>query len=202
MMCAFCFYRMHHGHGHLNLIWGFWIPLSFVAMARWAAKPTWPRLAVWVAIVVLQALAAWYEAVMITLADLLFLLWLFAVERRRIPLRVFLTHGAAAVLAAFALVWPFARHYLMLNQEPPSYAAANSADLVGWFVPPENTFAGQWLLAHGVKGPRWIWGELTGYLGWAALILAVAGAIVSLRTREELLRRSRFFIALGVVAAV
>src|SRR5262249_17816622 len=162
--------------------WGFWIPLSFVAIERWVAKPTWTRLAVCVAIVVLQALAAWYEAVIITVAGLLFLLWLFAVERRRIPFRVVLTHGAAAVLGAFVLVWPFARHYFILNQEPPSYAAGESADLVGWLMPPENTFAGQWLIAHGVTGPRWIWGELTVYLGWVALILAAAGAIVSLRT--------------------
>src|SRR4051794_1181490 len=54
MMFTFCFFRMHHGHGHLNLIWCFWIPLSFVAMERWAAKPTWTRLGTWVAIVVLQ----------------------------------------------------------------------------------------------------------------------------------------------------
>jgi hypothetical protein len=199
---TFCFYRMHHGHGHLNLIWCFWIPLSFVAIERWVARPTWTRLAVWVAIVVLQALSAWYQAVLITVADLLFLLWLVAVERRTIPVAVFVAHAVAGVLATFALIWPFARHYFILHSESPAYAAGSSADLVGWLVPPENTFAGQWLLAHGIKGPRWIWGELTVYLGWIPLILAVIGAIVSLRTRDASLRRSRFFIVLGVVAAV
>jgi hypothetical protein len=205
MMGAFCFYRMHHGHGHLNLLWGFWIPLSFVAMERWTAKPTWTRLAVWTGTVVLQALAAWYQAVLIAVADLLFLLWLFAVERRRMPLRTFLRHGVAGLLVAFAVVWPFARPYFILHQEPPSYSAGASADLVGWLVPPENTFAGQWLLARGVKGPwgpRWIWGELTVYLGWVALILGAAGAVVSLRSSDENLRRSRFYIALGIFAAV
>ena len=44
MASAFCFFRMHHGHGHLNLIWSFWIPLSFIAMDRWVARPTWSRL--------------------------------------------------------------------------------------------------------------------------------------------------------------
>ena len=44
------------------------------------------------------------------------------------------------------------------------------ADLASYLMPPENTFAGRWLLAHGVKGPRWIWGEQTLYLGWAALL--------------------------------
>jgi hypothetical protein len=177
-------------------------------MERWVARPTWTRLGVWVGMVVLQALAAWYQAVLITVADLLFLLWLVAAERRTIPLKVFVAHGAVGVLAAFALIWPFARHYFILHPESPAYAAGSSADLAGWLVPPENTFAGQWLLAHGVKDhwgqwtPRWIWGELTVYLGWVPLMLGAAGAIVSLRTADASLRRTRFFIVLGVIAAV
>ena len=202
MAFTFCFFRMHHGHGHLNLIWCFWIPLSFVAMERWTDRPTWTRMAVWSAIIVLQALAAWYQAVLIAVADAIFLVWLFAVERRRVPLSTFLVQGLAGALAAFALVWPFARYYFILHDEPPSYASAASADLAGWLVPPENTWMGQWLLAHNVKGPRWIWGELTVYLGWITLGLAVAGIVIAMRSRESQVRRSRFFIVLGVVAAV
>jgi len=198
---AFCFFRMHHGHGHLNLIWCFWIPLSFVAIERWVARPTWTRLAALVAIVVLQALAAWYQAVLISVADLLFLVWLLAAERRTMPLARFATHGAVALLATFVLVWPFARHYFILHSEGPAAAAASSADLIGWLVPPENTFAGQWLLAHDIKGPRWIWGELTVYLGWVPLLLALIGAVVALRSSDALVRRSRFFVVLGGVAA-
>src|SRR5471030_564239 len=78
---AFCFFRMHHGHGHLNLIWSFWIPLSFIAMDRWVARLTWTRLSALVVIVVLQSLASWYEGVLIAVADALFLLWLVAAER-------------------------------------------------------------------------------------------------------------------------
>jgi hypothetical protein len=78
---------------------------------------------------------------------------------------------------------------------------ASSADLAGWLVPPENTWMGQWLLAHQIKGPRWIWGELTVYLGWITLGLALIGADVSVRSHDGLVRRNRFFIALGVVAA-
>jgi hypothetical protein len=201
MAFTFCFFRFHHGHGHLNLIWCFWIPLSFVAIDRWNEQPTWPRLSAVVAIVVLQALAAWYQAVMITVADALLLAWLFVAERRRIPLALVVKHALVALVVALVCVWPFARHYFILHQEPPSYAAGSSADLVGWFVPPENTLAGQWLLAHGVTGPRYIWGELTVYLGWITVILGAIGAAVALITRDGLLRRTRFFIALGVVAA-
>jgi hypothetical protein len=202
MAFTFCFFRMHHGHGHLNLIWCFWIPLSFVALDRWTERPTWTRLTASTAVIVLQALAAWYQAVLIVIADAIFLVWLFLAERRMPPLRRLLLQGVVAVLAAFALVWPFARYYFILHSEPPSYAAGASADLAGWFVPPENTLVGQWLLAHQVKGPRWIWGEVTVYLGWIVVGLASAGVVVSMRSRDALVRRSRFFIVLGAVAAV
>jgi hypothetical protein len=129
-------------------------------------------------------------------------LWLFAAERRRVPVARFAAHAVAGVIVAFVCVWPFARHYFILHQEPPSYAAGSAADLVGWFVPPENTFAGQWLLAHGIKGPRYIWGELTVYLGWITLVLAAAGAVVALGSRDASLRRMRVFIVLGAMAAV
>jgi hypothetical protein len=52
---------MHHGHGHLHLLWVFWIPLSFVAMEQWLAAQSWKCLWIFVAIVVLQALSSWYE---------------------------------------------------------------------------------------------------------------------------------------------
>src|SRR5438094_610114 len=109
---------------------------------------------------------------------------------------------AAAAAAAFALVWPFARHYFILHSESPAFIAAAAADLAGWLVPPENTFAGHWLLDHGVKGPRWIWGELTVYLGWMTLALGCAGAIVALRSADRSFRRARFFIVLCAIAAV
>jgi hypothetical protein len=202
MAFTFCFFRMHHGHGHLNLLWCFWIPLSFLAMDRWTTRPTWTRIGILTVVIVLQALAAWYQAVLIAVADLIFFFWLVAVERRTLRLPRMLIQGLAGALVAFALVWPFARHYFILHDEPPSYAAAASADLAGWLVPPENTWMGQWLLAHGVKGPRWIWGELTVYLGWITLGLAAAGAVVSIRSRDPLVRRARFFLVLGAIAAV
>jgi hypothetical protein len=215
MSFAFCFFRMHHGHGHLNLIWCFWIPLSFVVIERWVARPTWPRLAGFVAVLVLQALASWYQAVMISVADAVFLIWLIAVERpmlrhpmvwrdpaTRAWFSRFVIQAAVGALVALALVWPFARHYFILHSESPAYMAGASADLIGWLVPPENTLIGQWLVAHDIKGPRWIWGELTVYLGLITLGLGLIGAIVSVRSRDPLVRRSRFFIVLGIVAAV
>src|SRR3954469_14643897 len=147
---TFCFFRMHHGHGHLNLIWCFWIPLSFVAIDRWTSRPTWTRLALLTAIVVLQALAAWYEAVLIVVADAFFFVWLLVAERRTTRLSRLALQAAIGALVALALIWPFAREYFVLHSETPAGVAAASADLAGWLVPPENTWMGQWLLARGV----------------------------------------------------
>src|SRR5260370_26143555 len=92
MAYTFCFFRMHHGHGHLNLIWSFWIPLSVVAMERWIIRPTWTKLAALIAVVVLQALAAWYQAVLIAVAAAIYLVWLVAVERRAMRMSLLALH--------------------------------------------------------------------------------------------------------------
>jgi len=199
---AFCFFRMHHGHGHLHMIWSFWIPLSLVAMERWVARPAWRRLSVFVVIVALQALASWYQAVMVFVADALFFGWLLFVERAGRENRVRIAVQAiAGAIVALAIVWPFARHYYVLSSGGPVEAARGGADLAGYLVPPENTFLGQWILARGIKGPRWIWGELTLYLGWITLALAAIGAIGSVTRRDAIATRLRFFAALGVLAA-
>jgi hypothetical protein len=195
---TFCFFRMQHAH-HIELIWCAFIPLSFIAIEWWVDRPTWGRLATVGAIVVAQALSGWYEAVLIAIADMLFLMWLFAVERRTIPLRRAATHGIVAVVAAMVVVWPFARHYFTLHQASAAYSAGAAADFSAWLVPPENTFAGQWLLAHGFKALRPIWGEVTVYLGWVTLLLAAAGTAVTVRKTR--VGRSAFFVVLALVAA-
>ena len=201
---AFCFYRMHQGHGHLHVIWAFWIPLSLMALERWVAELSWRWLSVFVVIVTLQALSSWYQAVLVFAANAIFLLWLVLVERAvpRTRLTQLALQAAVGAIVALAIVAPFGRHYRVLAAVTPNEAAQNAADLGGYLVPPENTFAGQWLLAHGVKGPRWIWGEQTLYLGWAALLLAVVGAAASLRSADPAARRLRFFIVLAIVAIV
>jgi hypothetical protein len=30
LVYAFCFFKMQHGHAHLQIIWSFWIPLTYV----------------------------------------------------------------------------------------------------------------------------------------------------------------------------
>src|SRR5919201_3339333 len=60
MAFAFCFVPMHHVHGHLHLVWTFWIPLSLLALDDWYREPTWRRI-LWLFVCVSwQALTSWY----------------------------------------------------------------------------------------------------------------------------------------------
>ena len=205
---TFSFYRMHHGHGHLHLMWGFWIPVSLMLMERWIERLEWRALGLLVVALVLQALASWYQAVLIFVADALLMVWLVLVEPfgsrwrewTRDRVSRLLTQASVGAAVAIACVWPFARHYLTFASGGPAEAGASSADLTGLLMPPENTFLGQWLLHAGVTGPRSIWGELTIYVGWGTLLIAVAGATAAVAGRPTWARRFRFFVLLGIVA--
>jgi hypothetical protein len=201
---AFCFYRMHQGHGHLHVIWAFLIPVSLMTLERWVVTLSWRWLSVFVVIVTLQALSSWYQAVLIFVADALFMLWLLVAEHAvpRTRLTRLVLQAVAGATVALAIVAPFAKHYGVLAAVTPREAFGNAADLAAYLVPPENTFAGQWLVAQGVKGPRWIWGEQTVYLGWTALLLAFVGVAASLKSSDPAARRLRFFVVLATIAII
>jgi hypothetical protein len=204
LVFAFCFYRMHQGHGHLHVIWAFLIPFSLLTLERWVVTLSWRWLAVFVVIVTLQALSSWYQAVLIFVADAFFMLWLLLAEQAVPKTRVMrlVLQAAAGAIVALAIVAPFAKHYGVLAAVTPREAFSNAADPAAYVVPPENTVAGQWLVAHGVKGPRWIWGEQTVFLGWTALALAIVGAAGSFRPADSGARRLRFFVVLAMIAII
>ena len=81
LAAAFCFFRMHQGHGHLHIVWAFWIPISFLVMERWMTRQSWRAIAALTIIVIVQALASWYQAVIIGVADGLFFAWLLISDR-------------------------------------------------------------------------------------------------------------------------
>jgi len=207
LVYAFCFFKMQQGHAHLHIVWAFWIPLSLVLIDRWFHRPTWPRLTALFVCVALQALASWYLAVMVLVADALWLTWLGLEHRlsapdtnatgvgRIRPVQVVVACGLGA-----ALLWPFAGRYGALLGGSPAEAAAGSADLAAYLVPPENTWLGQILIASGSLSPRWIWGERTLYLGCATLALAGIGIMRALGDRTGSARLVRFSVALGLVA--
>ena len=181
---AFSFYMMLHAHGHLSLIWTWLLPVSFLLLDRWIARPTLWRAAAWGSAVVLQALASWYLAVIAIVATGVLLVWRHAVEARdrwlsRVWQFTVISAGGALVL------WPFAAPYRDSLRRPElAEVRTLSADWASYLIPPENTLVGQWWLGTIGDGPRWIWGELTMFLGWAALALGIAGLAVVLGRRD------------------
>ena len=207
------FYVMLHAHGHLHLIWLWPVPLSMLLLERWFDTPRLPRLAAWVVVALLGILTSWYMAVILSVANAVMALVVATTAPRRgvdqlpAPAAVWRRRGLHLALAAVvvaACVYPFARHYVGLRAAPGE-AAALSADLAAYLVPPENTIAGRWWLANIDRQPRSIWGEQTLFAGWIALILAAVGLAALVRGRHEsrrawvfpLLTLTGFLLSLG-----
>ena len=170
---GFCFFRMHHGHGHVQLLWTWALPLVPLAIERWLQRPTVSRTTLLIALVLLQALTSWYLAVFV---GLLSLITAVTLVRGQHVTKAYLWHAGVA-LASWAVVlgW-FARPYFALRTPGVSEAIGSSADFAAYLLPPENTWAGKWLLANTSLKPRWIWGEQTLYAGTTAIALAAVGA--------------------------
>jgi hypothetical protein len=172
LVYAFCFFRMQHAHGHLQLLWTWALPLVPLALERWVERPTLLHAAVAAMLVLLQALAGWYLAVFVALLSLVvapILLW-----GRRLTIDHVIS-GTLALLVSGLTLWWFAAPYARVVAGGMAESAANSADLAAYFVPPENTWLGQWVAGHTTLSPRWIWGEQTLYIGLTTLVLAAWG---------------------------
>ena len=171
---TFSFYKMLHGHGHLQQVWTWLLPVSVLLLYGWARRPTLTRAFVWAAAVVLQALSSWYLAVVAGILQALLIADIALSrtdEHRARPL----WQVAVGAVAGAAAVWPFARHYGAYVTTGAGEAALYSADLAAYLIPPENTWLGQLWIGRGWTGPRWIWGEQTLYLGSIALLLGAIG---------------------------
>jgi hypothetical protein len=179
LVYGFCFFRMHHGHGHMQLLWTWALPLVPLALERWVERPSIARALVAAVLVLLQALAGWYLAVLVTILSIVTIL--FLLRTRRVPLRHLLAGIVIAAVAAVPLFW-LARPYARLSAGATSEAAANAADLAAYLVPPENTWLGPVATALGFA-PRWIWGEQTLYIGGVTLAMAAIG-LVTWRRRD------------------
>jgi hypothetical protein len=175
---AFCFYRMLHGHAHLQLLWSCWLPLSLLLLERWWRGPSWPRLlALWI-VVLLQVLTSWYLAIMVLLADGLLALWLLA--------------GATGSSAPALDDYPTGRSGcgrrdarlagrlpLYVSRRPERSKRSRCTGKHGCVARPVRAAAQH--VARPVAGstgstaPAWIWGEKTLYLGYGALALAAIG---------------------------
>jgi hypothetical protein len=193
------FYVMLHVHGHLHLVWLWPLPLSSLLLERWWVRPAIWRAALWLAVVLVGLLTSWYIAVMVALVNLATGAMLLVTgprasggdERRR---AMYLLVASAVVVVC---LYPLARPYVGMRANPAE-AAAFSADLVSYLVPPEHTLAGRWWLANVDARPRSIYGETTLFAGWVALTLALLG-LIPLATDAKLPRLAWVFPLLAAI---
>ena len=183
LVYAFCFFRMHHAHGHVQMLWTWALPLALMAADRWVERPTAMRTATVTALVVIQALSGWYLAV--DVAILLLVAAPFLLAGRPLTPRHAVAGAGAAVIAFPAVLW-FAGAYTHLPGNSLDEVMGNSADLASYLVPPEHTWLGRWVAASTSLTPRWIWGEQTIYAGGVTLALGLLGAWAWTNRRDRL----------------
>jgi hypothetical protein len=198
LVFACSYYVMLHAHGHLHLIWLWPLPLSALLLERWFMAPTLAGAAWWLAVVVMGLLTSWYIAVMVALVNgIVFVVLLVTAsgvpDDGRWTRRV--VHLFLAALIASAVIAPLARPYAGLRANPAE-AAAFSADLESYLVPPENTMVGRWWRTYVDGRPRSIYGETTLFAGWIALGLGLAGVIALVRD-NRVTRRAWMFPVLA-----
>ena len=198
LVFACSYYVMLHAHGHLHLIWLWPLPLSALLLERWFVAPSVWRAVLWLAVVLMGLLTSWYVAVMVALVNGMVLATLIVatpaapatgVWRRRVA------QLAAATVIAAAVLYPLAMPYVGLRANTAE-AAAFSADLEAYLVPPENTIVGRWWRANVDARPRSIYGETTLFAGWVAIGLGVLG-LVALLTDRRVARLAWIFPALA-----
>jgi hypothetical protein len=180
---AFSQYNLFHSQGHLALIWKWLVPLSLLLFERWSERPTLRRAALWGSAVILQALSAWYLAVIVLVANAALWVWRHAVTVRD-EWRTRAIHVGLLCAVGAAALWPFAKHYRELVPPELPEVMRFSADWTAYVMPTENSVVGQWWLAHIGHGPHLIWGERTLFLGWTAMVLAVVGVAAMVVTRQ------------------
>ena len=189
LVFACSFYVMLHAHGHLHLIWLWPLPLSALLLERWFVAPTLARAAVWLAVVLMGLLTSWYIAVMVALVNAiagaaLLVIALRTASRTDEAWGRRAVHLAAAAVIAGAVVYPMARPYAGLRANQTE-AAAFSADVEAYLVPPEHTLVGRWWRANVDARPRSIYGETTLFAGWIAIGLGLLGLVALVTDRRD-----------------
>ena len=204
LVFACSFYVMLHAHGHLHLIWLWPLPLSALLLERWFVRPTIGRAAVWLAVVLMGLLTSWYVAVMVALVNLIVGLVVAVTARADGAWRQRIVHLAGAAAIAAACMYPLARPYVGLRANPAE-AAAFSADVEAYVIPPENTLLGRAWRAGIDSRPRSIYGETTLFAGWIAIVLGLLGLVALVTDRRipklawvfPLLVAAGFLLSLG-----
>ena len=197
---GFLFYRVHH-IGHLQILSFQFIPAAMLALLRFWRAPGTGRALLFVLAFVAQALVSWYLAVitvLILLVVLVFRPWHEIVQWPRAK------YYLPIVVVSAAVILPLARPYraafddsTLADRRALVNTFGDAVRPADYFTPPDATLAGRLV----PKNPYWIWGENTLYIGWVALVLAVAGSVSMRRDRRAVLMGVTL-VAVGYVLAL
>ena len=187
---AFCFFKILHGGGHLQIVWSFWLPVAILLLAWWFERPRLTTSLALAAVITLQVLSSWYIGVLILFATIIFFVWQAAAVllrlrlQRRAPesaplaLRRRAMQLALIVILCSAAIWPFATPYLHGTLESaPEEIRDNSARVSDYVLPPAHTWGGRVAAAAGAYGLNLPYGERAVFVGYVALgaaVLAIA----------------------------
>jgi hypothetical protein len=147
---AFCFFKILHGGGHLQIVWSFWLPVAMLLLA----------------------------GVLILLATGIFFVWQSAAAAvsKHVPLAPGRRALQLAVIVVFcaAAIWPFAKPYLRGTLESaPTEIRESSARVSDYVLPPAHTWGGRVAAAAGAYGLNLPYGERAVFVGYVALGAAV-----------------------------
>ena len=216
---AFCFFKMLHGHGHLPLVWAFWLPLIVVFGERWWQRRGWPQALCLATVLLLQILASWYVAVLAVLLVVGVVAWQAGLEiagwqppggvDSRPPPGRPKTRTTVQALAIFLIaIGPallLARHYAGRFPADPAETIRYSASLVDYLRPPQDTWVGLALLGSGLASELpWSFGERTLSIGLVWLLLAAGGVVSAIRGGRHAATVLQFaaLTAVGVVLSL
>lgn len=215
---AFCFFKILHGGGHLQIVWSFWLPMAILLLAWWFERPRWGTAAALAAVITLQVLSSWYVGVLTVLAAGIFFVWqsvAMLIARRPIEWRRRAPQLALIAVLCGAAIWPFAKPYFGGTLDSaPAEIRENSARVSDYLLPPAHTWGGHAAAAAGAYGLNLPYGEravFAGYVALGAAALAIGVLAGSRRDTSNLFpamtetprhRRSELWclVAIGVLA--
>lgn len=207
---AYAPYKLAHIF-HLNLCTAAYIPLTLLFLHRYAEEKKTSDAFLCALFFTLQALSTWHYGFMLAIAVVIFVVLRLLRDRMALTLK-WLGFLALAFVCALVVVVPFARPYLVLQKEDPSFkrniseVEVYSADVSDFLVAPGNNFIWGKLTA-GMREDLEVPSKRAGaderalFPGLMPLLLGIAGVVYIIRRggREE--RFSLWFYGALIVVA-
>jgi hypothetical protein len=177
---TFCAFHFAHATSHLQLVALEWVPLCLLCVLRLMTKPTIGRALATAGAVLLVVLCDYYYLLYCVIAGLLlYVLMAWATRDALLGLRrPYLVPLLVFVAASLGTTGLLVGAVMVTDHRDPFFGAHSStiyyADLLAPFIP-----GGSWAF-HGLTEQYWSvfpagWVEMSVYIGWGAIVLAIIG---------------------------